>query len=234
MTMEKRAKRALGLALLLGGVAAASIGIGAVPAGLLTHLGEYVEGTLTGLGPTLRLMETDGVRSIGAGPHGEIPLSSIRQITVDFPRVVVETVSRTWIGPYSAFRGLPEEVQLRRAGASTVTFPIAGLRAITLHGDALRPVPRVWLGGGHLSMPEIAAASTVDADGCEDCAITRPRASTVAPSPEDRDETPLWDALTPQVAPQESEELPWWVGLLGVAGLIAVAFLLTSTGGGSS
>ena len=96
------------------------------------------------------------------------------------------------------------------------------MRAIALHGSALHPVPRVWLGDGFLSMPEIAAASALVADECDDCTITAPRLDT------DADLTPIWNELTPEYVPEEPEGLPWWVGLLAVAALIAAAILLAA------
>ena len=205
---------------------------GAVPATILTNVGQVADGTLTGLAPVLRLLATDGVRSIGPGPQFDIPLISIRQITIDFPRIVIESETQTWIGPYSAFRGIAQSLQLDRAGEPTVTIPTSSLRAIALNGHALRPVPRVWLGDGYLSMPEIAGATPFAAEECEDCTITPPLLVTSVSSTDDSET--IWNGYTPEYIPEEPQELPWWVGLIGVAALVVVATLLTSSAAPSS
>jgi len=221
-------KRAIALLLAVGIVGGIVVAAGAVQAIVLTNLGQVVEGALTGIAPVIRLLTTDGITSIGPGPQYDVSLDSISQITLDFPRIVIETADHTLIGPYSSFSGIAEALQLDRSGEPTVTFPTASLRAIALNGHALHPVPRTWLGNGFLSMPEIAAASPFVASECVDCTITPPRAT------ETDDSTPIWDGLTPEYVPEEPAELPWWVGLLGVAVLVVVAMLLTSLVGPSS
>lgn len=215
--------------LLIGGtVTGAAIAAGAVPAVILTNLGQVAEGSLTGIAPVIRLLATDGATSVGPGRQFDVPLSSIRQITLDFPRVVIETDDRTLIGPYSSFSGISEALQLARTGEPSVKIPVSSLRAIALNGHALRPVPRVWLGNGHLSMPEITAAAPFVAAECADCTISQAQPDT------DADLTPIWNGLTPTYVPEEPEALPWWVGLLGVAALLVVAFLLTTSATPSS
>jgi len=219
------------VALLIGGLfAATAVAAGAVPAVILTNVGQVAEGTLSGIAPVLRLLATDGIRSIGPGPQFDVSLGSIRQITLDFPRIVIETDTRTLIGPFSSFSGISEVLQLDRVGAPTASIPTSSLRAIALNGSALRPVPRVWLGDGHLSMPEIAGAVPFVAAECEDCTITTTRTTATT----DTDLTPVWNGITPEYVPEEPEALPWWVGLLGVAALIVIAFLLTSSSPASS
>ena len=232
MGNRQRNRRAI-IALLIGGLlAATAVAAGAVPAVILTNVGQVAEGTLSGIAPVLRLLATDGIRSIGPGPQFDVSLGSIRQITLDFPRIVIETDTRTLIGPFSSFSGISEVLQLDRVGAPTVTIPTSSLRAIALNGSALRPVPRVWLGDGHLSMPEIAGAVPFVAAECEDCAITTTWTTAAADSGADL--TPVWNGITPEYVPEEPEALPWWVGLLGVAALIVIAFLLTSASPASS
>ena len=219
------------VALLIGGLfAATAVAAGAVPAVILTNVGQVAEGTLSGIAPVLRLLATDGIRSIGPGPQFDVSLGSIRQITLDFPRIVIETDTRTLIGPFSSFSGISEVLQLDRVGAPTASIPTSSLRAIALNGSALRPVPRVWLGDGHLSMPEIAGAVPFVAAECENCTITTTRTTATT----DTDLTPVWNGITPEYVPEEPESLPWWVGLLGVAALIVIAFLLTSASPTSS
>ena len=212
------------VALLVGGIlVGVAIATGGVPAVVLTNLGQVADGSITGLAPVLRLLTTDGARSVGPGPQFDVPLASIQQITLDFPRIVIETATHTLVAPYSSFTGIAEALQLDRPGQPTLSIPLSSLRAIALHGSALHPVPRVWLGDGFLSMPEITAASALVAAECEDCTISPPRRDT------DADLTPIWNELTPEYVPEEPEGLPWWVGLLGVAALIAAAIVLAAT-----
>ena len=218
-----RTRKCVMVALLVGGIlGGAAIATGGVPAVVLTNLGQVAEVSISGLAPVLRLLTTDGATSVGPGLQFDVPLTAIRQITLDFPRIVVETATRTLVAPYSSFTGIAEALQLDRPGEPTLSIPVSSLRAIALHGSALHPVPRVWLGDGFLSMPEIAAASALVADECDDCAITAPWLDT------DADLTPIWNELTPEYVPEEPEGLPWWVGLLGVAALIAAAILLAA------
>lgn len=223
--MGTRQRMRLALTVLLAGAIVLGIAAAgcAVEAVILTNVGQIAAGQLTGIAPAVRLLMTDGVRSIGPGLQFNVPLSSIRQITLDFPRIAIETEDRTMIGPFSSFSGIPEALQLNRTGEPSVTIPISSLRAIALNGHSLRPAPRVWLGDGYLSMPEISRASPFVATECDDCTITVPRA-------DDADLTPIWNGLSPEYVPEESPALPWWVGLLGVAALVLVAFLLTSSG----
>jgi hypothetical protein len=214
--------------LLVTVVACASFTVSGVPAVLLTNAGQTAEGSLAGIAPVLRLLATDGVPSIGPDRQFDVPLASIRQITLDFPRIVIETGDRTLIGAYSSFEGISQALQFDRAGEPSVTIPTSSLRAIALNGHSLRPVPRVWLTTGYLSMPEILAASPFVAAECEDCTIGPLRTDA------DADLTPIWNALSPGYVPEEPEELPWWVGLLGVAALVIVVTLLTSAAGSSS
>jgi len=222
--------RRMAVALLVGAIlGSVGIGVGAVPAVILTNIGQVAEGSLSGIAPTIRLMTTNGMTSIGPGPQFDIPLTSIRQITLDFPRIVIETETGTLIGPYSSFRGISQALQLDRAGEPVVEIPTSSLRAIALNGRSLHPVPRIWLGDGYLSMPEITGASPFLPEECEDCTISPPQLRNA-----DADLTPIWNGLSADYIPEEPAELPWWVGLLGVAALIAIAYLLTSVGGSSS
>ena len=221
MGIRVRTKHAFVVLLIGGIVTGAAIAADAVPAVILTNRGQVAEGSISGIAPVIRLLATDGVTSVGPGPQFDVPLSSIRQITLDFPRVVVETDDRTLIGPYSSFRGISEALQFDRTGEPSVTIPVSSLRAIALNGHSLRPVPRVWLGDGHLSMPEIAGAAPFVATECVDCTISPARPDV------DADLTPIWNGLTPEYVPEEPET-PWWVGLLGLAAVIAIGLLLTS------
>ena len=231
MGIRQRVKWTIAALLVVGMAIGSTLMISAVPAVLLTNVGQVAEGTLSGIAPVLHLLAIEEVRPIGPTSQFDIPLASIRQITLDFPRIVIETDTHTWIGPYSAFQGIAENLQLSRANEPTVTIPTSSLRAIALHGHALRPVPRVWLGDGHLSMPEISGAAPFAAETCEDCTISAP--STAALRSTAGSET-VWNGITTDYVPEEPEELPWWLGLLGMAVAVVVAILLTSSAGSSS
>ena len=204
-------------------IAGLSLAVSAVQATVLTNKGQIANGALTGIGPVLRLSAPDEVAIIGPDRQFDVPLSSILQITLDFPRVVIETTDRVLIGPYSAFQGIDEALRLERSDGSLVTIPTTSLRAIAFAGHALRPVPREWMGDRYLSEPEILAASPLTLEtGCDDCSITPPR--TVL----DEDDTPIWNGLEPQVPiEEEPAELPWWLGLLAFGAVVVVAWILT-------
>jgi len=220
-----RAKRTVSMLLVLLVSVGFSLATSAVQAVVLTNAGKVAEGSLSGIAPVVRLSSPEDVAVVGPDVQFDVPLASILQITFDFPRVVIETADRVLIGPFSAFRGIGEALRLDRAGQNAVTFPTASLRAIALHGHALRPVPRAWMGDRFLSEPEIVAAAPFVDTECADCSIVPP----------DRDEesTPIWNTLTPEYPIEEEPAgLPWWVGLLGAAALFVLAYLLSS--GGSS
>jgi hypothetical protein len=188
---------------------------------VLTNLGGVADGTLTGLGPLIQLRAPDEVSVIGPMQQYNIPVSSIRQISVDFPRVIIETEAGVIIGPYSAFAGMDELLTLGVTSGS-VSIPFTSVRAIALHGNALQAVPREWMGDRFLSTPEILAASPLAAETCADCAITTTPPSTTA------DTEVVWEAITPMVEEEPSGEIPWWIGLLAVGLLVVVMFALGS------
>jgi len=222
---SRQLRRTIRILAVLGAVIATAFAVTAVPATLLTNDGQVAEGSISGIGPVIRLLATEGVTSTGPDRQFDIPLSSIRQITVDFPRVVIETLDGALIGPFSAFAGISEALQLDRAGEPLVTLPTSALRAIALNGHALRPVPRVWLGDGYLSEPEIMSARPFEAAECDDCSITFPQPAR------DPDLIPIWNGMSPEVAaPEPTEGLPWWVGLLVVGGIMAAVYFLAPAG----
>jgi hypothetical protein len=189
-----------------------------VPALILTNTGKTAEGSLRGLSAVIRLSVPQTVTYTGPAQAFDIPLTTIRQITLDFPRVIIETPARVYIGPFSAFSGISEILTLKQEGGEE-GFPTASLRAIALHGEPLRPVPREWLGSGFLSTPVVIAVSPVAVDGARRMAE------------EESEATPAqtWNDLYPTVPPQTEEETPWWVGMLIVAGLVALIYM--SVGG---
>ena len=203
-------------------VSGLAFGAAATQATVLTNLGGVADGTLTGLAPSIQLRAPDEVTVIGPMQQYDIPLSSIRQISIDFPRVVIEMETGVVIGPYSAFSGVDEVLTLTTsAGTASIKIPVTTVRAIALHGSTLRAVPREWMGDHFLSTPEIVSASPLPLDDCPNCTTTIPAFS-------DDDSTLIWNTITPEVPLQEPEELPGWVALLGVAALVILFYLLRS------
>ena len=199
-----------------------AFGISATEATVLTNLGGVADGTLTGLAPMIHLRALDEVTVIGPMQQYSILLSSIRQISFDFPRLVIETETGVVIGPYSAFSGIDELLILATdSGRRLIEIPVTSLRAISLHGSSLRAVPREWMGDHFLSTPEIVSASPLLIEDCSDCTITIPVSST--------DDSPLiWNTITPELPMEESGELPWWLGLLAVGAMVILFYLLSS------
>ena len=39
----------------------------------------------------------------------------------------------------------------------------------------------------------------------------------------------IWNTITPEVPLEEPEELPWWLGVLGVAALVLLFYLLSAS-----
>jgi len=194
----------------------------ATQATVLTNLGGIADGTLMGLAPVIQLRAPAEVTVIGPMQQYDIPLSSIRQISLDFPRLVIETDTGVVIGPYSAFKGIDEVLTLvTDSRTASITIPVTSVRAIALHGRGLRAVPREWMGDHFLSTPEIVSASPLLVEDCVNCTITIPVSS-------DGDSTLIWNTITPEIPLEEPAELPWWVGVLGVAALVLLFYLLSA------
>jgi len=173
-----------------------------------TTTGSVLNGTITGIAPLLRL---------DSSPHGsfDIPLSTVVQMVIDFPRVVVETPTRVYIGPYSAFSGIDDVVAVQQ-GDSKRDIPFASLRAIALNGHSFHEIPRIWLEGGFLTLPAVLnIASSPEQEN----------PTVAAPSLERTTSEQTWDELyqTPTI-PQEAET-PWWLLLLITAGLAVLVYL---------
>ena len=209
--------------LALASLSLLALGASATEATVLTNLGGTADGTLTGIGPVISLRIPDQVTVIGPMQQYDLPLSSIRQISFDFPRLVIETETGVIIGPYSAFSGINELLKLiPNSGNGTIEIPVTSLRAIAFHGSSLHAVPREWMGDHFLSTPEIVAATPLGISECADCSITVSASNTGV------DTTPIWNAITP--APlEETAEFPWWVGMLGV-GVVVILFYFFSSG----
>lgn len=199
----------------------------AVPAVVLTNTGQIADGSLAGLAPVLRLMRPGDVPFVGPDVQYDVPLSTILQITLDFPRIIIETAVRTLIGPYSAFRGIAEVLRLDRGSSGSVDLSTSALRAIALNGNVLRPVPREWTGMGFLTEPEIFGATPLIDTECDTCSITLSDFDDFEPTV--GGDVPIWNTITATLPPDTGgSEIPWWVGLLGVAGLVVVVNLLST------
>lgn len=203
-----------------------ALGTAATEATVLTNLGGVATGTFTGIDPIIQLRAPDEVTVIGPMQQYNIPLTSIRQISFDFPRLVIETETGVIIGPYSAFSGINELLKLvPNSGSGTIELPVTSLRAIAFHGRGLRAVPREWMGDHFLSTPEIVSATPLLVDGCDDCPITVPAPISSSTTV---DSTPIWNTITPEIPIEEPAEFPWWLGVIGVGALIIIFYFLSS------
>ena len=207
-------------------ISAAALVTGATEATVLTNLGGVADGSLMGIDPIIFLRAPSEVTVIGPMQQYNLPLSSIRQISCDFPRLVIETETGVIIGPYSAFSGISELLKLSPdSGKGLIEIPVTSLRAVAFHGRGLRAVPREWMGDHFLSTPEIVSATPLLVTGCDDCSITAPTPVTSDPPV---DTTPIWNTITPEIPPEEGFELPWWLGMIGVGALVILFYFLSS------
>lgn len=185
-----------------------------VPAVVETNTGSVSQGDLAGIAPVIRLDVKPGSRFF-------ISLTDVKQITIDFPRVIVETGTRVYIGPYSAFSGIGETITTGwRTGKQEFAF--TSLRAIAVNGEAIHPVPRTWLVNEFLSYPAILSI--------EPSAKAQPTPTTSRSVTPDTTVQTWEDLYQPVVVPTtETTETPWWLLALIVAGLALVLYLsLTS------
>lgn len=188
----------------------------AVSARILTTAGETAEGALSGILPTVRLDAGELTNYVGPFQAFDIPRETIRQITLDFPRVVVETEDRVFVGPYSAYRGISELLTLQR-GTGWLSVPTASVRAIALHGYGFHPVPREWLANTFLVMPRSTARSALRLAGEE-------------PAEQPRTSSPATTAQA-EAPTQLEEETAGWLGAVIVIALIALVLLSLNLSG---
>ncbi len=151
-------------------VAAVLIGLSlassAATVSLKTNGGDVIQGTLSGLAAVLRL--EDPTPPVGPAAQFDIPLSSIQQIWVNFPRVVIETVDHVIIGPFSAFAGIAQMLRVEQLGTVT-EIPFTAVRQIAFNDEGFRPLPREWLGRDWLNqrlyvVEKTAVASSFERD----------------------------------------------------------------------
>jgi hypothetical protein len=188
---------------------------------VLTNTGEEIQGSLTGLAPVIRLSVPPDVTFVGPAQAFDISTSTIRQITVDFPRVVVETADHVYVGPYSAFRGIDEKLVVHGLYADT-PIDFASVRAISLQGDAIHPVPWEWLGDRFLSISLESPVATPPGAGVAEGVSTSPSTQTTQP----QNWSDLYSSTTtPETQATSTSTTPWWIGLIVIGALAAVVYL---------
>jgi len=196
--------------------------VGAAQPIVRTNTGAEYTGSLSGLAPVIRLNVPPGTTFVGPAQAFDIPLSSITQITVDFPRVVIETPAQVYVGPYSAYSGIQQKIEIHGMYDDT-TVDFASVRAISLTGDAIHPVPHEWLGDGFLVISlqpkpilgaKPAPTETVGTEGL----VSTPSGETT--------EAQSWTDLYPPTTEEQTatEATPWWIGLIVVAALAVVVY----------
>lgn len=207
----------LGVFLIASAVSMSAVGQDdTVSARILTTAGETVEGALSGILPTIRLDASELTNYVGPVQAFDIPRETIRQITLDFPRVVVETDDRVFVGPYSAYRGISELLVLQQ-GTGWLSIPTASVRAIALHGYGFHPVAREWLANAFLVMPLSTARSAL-------------RLADEEPAEQPRT-SPATTAQQAEVPTEPEEETAGWLGAVIVIALIALVFLSLNLSG---
>ena len=215
-------------------VAAVLVGLSmagsAVTVAVKTNGGHVLQGALSGLGPTLRLQ--DPTPPVGPAAQFDIPLASIEQMWVNFPRVVIETADHVIVGPYSAFAGIAQLLKIENAGNVT-EVPFAAVQAIAFNGAAFHPLPREWLGRDWLNQRGYVVNKTVGTVGAAATVMQAVTEVVLTPLVDGGDEI-VWSGATPaEPAPTSSSgQLPWWVLLIGVAIVVAL-FLFLPAGKGA-
>jgi len=215
-------------------VAAVLVGLStagsAVTVAVKTNGGRVLQGTLSGLGPTLRLQ--DPTPPVGPAAQFDIPLAAIEQMWVNFPRVVIETADHVIVGPYSAFAGIAQLLKITAAGNVT-EVPFAAVQAIAFNGAAFHTLPREWLGRDWLNQRSYVVNKTAGAVGAATTGAQAVTEVVLTPLVDGGDEV-IWSGTPPaEPAPTASSgELPWWVLLIGVAVVVAL-FLFLPAGKGA-
>ena len=215
-------------------VAAVLVGLSmagsAVTVAVKTNGGHVLQGALSGLGPTLRLQ--DPTPPVGPAAQFDIPLASIEQMWINFPRVVIETADHVIVGPYSAFAGIAQLLKIENAGNVT-EVPFAAVQAIAFNGAAFHPLPREWLGRDWLNQRGYVVNKTAGTVGAAATVMQAVTEVVLTPLVDGGDEI-VWSGATPaEPAPTSSSgQLPWWVLLIGVAIVVAL-FLFLPAGKGA-
>ncbi len=183
---------------------------------VVTTTGREYSGSISGIGAVIRL---DVIPDAGPMTVFDINRSSVRQITIDFPRLIIETKNKTYIGPFSAFTGIAEILKV-----GNTSIPLAGIRAIALNGNSIHSVPREWLGDRFLNRPRVLVKSVQES-------------TEEATNSTSSIEKPInWAQInpTPPTVPETNQGMPWWTGILIVAGLAGLLYLSLATGTSSA
>lgn len=175
---------------------------------LKTTTGNIISGTITGIAPGLRL-------DCSSHRHLDILLSDVMQIVVNFPRVIVETPTRVYIGPYSSFSGIDEIIKVQNRQTKD-EIPFASLRAIAPNGHSFHELPRTWLQDGLVEYPTVLDIEPP---------MAKEVTETITISPERSTSPQTWEELYPTTTiPEEEGESPLWLLLLILAGLGALVY----------
>ena len=209
-----------------------SLASSAATVSLKTNGGDVIQGTLSGLAAVLRL--EDPTPPVGPAAQFDIPLSSIQQIWVNFPRIVIETVDHVIIGPFSAFAGIAQMLRVEQLGTVT-EIPFTAVRQIAFNDEGFRPLPREWLGRDWLNqrlyVVEKTAVASASSATTTATLETEPVATDTSTESESGSDV-VWNGAAPAApvtAASTSGGLPWWVLLIGVA-VVFAAFLLIPSG----
>jgi hypothetical protein len=229
----KGTRRILAILLVATVLVGLSMAGSAVTVAVKTNGGHVLQGALSGLGPTLRLQ--DPTPPVGPAAQFDIPLASIEQMWVNFPRVVIETTDHVIVGPYSAFAGIAQLLKIENAGSVT-EVPFAAVQAIAFNGASFHTLPREWLGRDWLNQRSYVVNKTagVVAEAAVATVAAEAETQVVTTSLVSGGDEVVWNgAAAVEPAPATSTgQLPWWLALVAVAVVVAI-FFLVPTGSGA-
>ena len=189
----------------------------AIPVQILTNNGDLIEGKLTNLASTIRLNVTAPAVSVGPARALDILASTVSQITVNFPKIVIETPSRTYVGPFSAFTGIPGLLIIEQQ-ETTQNLKIAGLRAIALGGVSMHEPPAGLLGMELFPRTETGLSSQL--------AKAKEEESSLALAQPIQQIFPrAWGEEICQTRTEKPEEKTSWLFFLAVTSIASLFFL---------
>ena len=187
----------------------------AIPVQILTNNGDLIEGKLTNLASTIRLNVTAPAVSVGPARALDILASTVSQITVNFPKIVIETPSRTYVGPFSAFTGIPGLLIIEQQ-ETTQNLKIAGLRAIALGGVSMHEPPAGLLGMELFPRTETGLSSQLAKEEESSIELAQP-IQQIFPR--------AWGEEICQTTTEIPEEKTSWLFLLAVTSIASLFFL---------
>jgi len=189
----------------------------AIAVQVLTNNGDLIEGKLTNLASTIRLNVIPPAVSVGPARALDILTSTISQITVNFPKIVIETPSRTYVGPFSAFAGIPELLTIEQQ-ETIQNLKIAGLRAIALRGVSMHEPPAGLLGMELFPRTETGLSSQL--------AKAKEEESSLALAQPIQEIFPrAWGEEICQTRTEKPEEKTPWLFFLAVTSIASLFFL---------